>query len=152
MKEKILISMEELVPIIKEQLSLGNSVRFFPRGTSMLPMLRQNRDSVLLSPIPDQLKKYDLVLYQRKNGKYVLHRIVDAGDTYVCLGDNQYDLERGLHRQQMIGIVTKFYRDEKVHSVDEFLYRIYVVVWFYLRRVKRLGRRCIRRIKRMIKH
>ena len=64
----------------------GQSVRFSPRGVSMLPMLRQGRDSVVLSPAPKQLRKYDLPLYRRDDGSYVLHRVVKAGQTYACMG------------------------------------------------------------------
>lgn len=149
MIDKLQVSMEELMPIIKEQLAKGNTVRFSPRGTSMLPMLRQGRDSVLLSPLPKQLKKYDVVLYQRTGGAYVLHRIVAVGDTITCLGDNQLDLEWGLRQHQMIGLVTKFYRDGKEHSVEELPYRMYVVLWYQMRRGKRFIRRYMRKIKRI---
>ena len=30
-----------------------------PGGVSMLPMLRQGLDQVVLSPLPEKLKKYD---------------------------------------------------------------------------------------------
>ena len=93
-----LVHVEELMPLIQESLSAGRSVRFSPRGISMLPMLRQGIDSVILSPAPETLKKYDLPLYRRDNGKYVLHRIVDAGATYTCVGDNQFQLEHGIRR------------------------------------------------------
>lgn len=152
MIDKLMVSMDELIPIIREQLSAGLSVRFAPRGTSMLPMLRQGRDSVLLSPLPKQLKKYDVVLYQRTNGAYVMHRIVAVGDTITCLGDNQLDLEWGLRQHQMIGIVTKFYRDGREHSVEEWPYRIYVVLWYQVRRGKRYVRRCIQTIKNVVKN
>ena len=75
------VSMEELVPLIREVLSNGQSVRFSPKGTSMLPMLRQGIDSVVLSPVTCRLKKYDIPLYQRDDGSYILHRIIKAGDT-----------------------------------------------------------------------
>ena len=84
------VQLEELMPIIRESLAAGNNVRFLPKGVSMLPMLRQGTDSVLLSPLPETLKKYDLPLYQRDNGQYVLHRIVKTGETYTCVGDNQF--------------------------------------------------------------
>ena len=86
------IRLELLMPLIKERLAAGQSVRFSPKGTSMLPMLRQGIDSVVLSPLPKRLGKYDLPLYQRDNGQFVLHRIVAAEDSYTCIGDNQFEL------------------------------------------------------------
>ena len=54
-----------LMPLLRERLAAGQTVRYLPfRGISMLPMLRQGKDSVELAPLPEKLKKYDLPLYQ----------------------------------------------------------------------------------------
>ena len=135
------VSIEDLVPLIREQLSIGQSVRFSPKGISMLPMLRQGRDSVVLSPLPERLKKYDLPLYRRANGQYVLHRIVEVGETFTCLGDNQFVPEPGVTREQMIGIVAGFYRDDQFHDVREWEYRLYSRVWYHSRHLRRFWRR-----------
>ena len=58
-----------------------------PVGVSMLPLLRPNRDVVILE---NNLKPeiYDVVLYKRDNGKYILHRIIDVDSNgYVMCGD-----------------------------------------------------------------
>ena len=135
--------LDELMPLIREQLAEGKRVKFMPRGMSMLPMLRQGIDSVILSPLPDKLKKYDLPLYQRDNGQYVLHRIVKAGNTYTCIGDNQFVYESGLRREQMIGLVTAFCRDKKEISVTALSYRIYCRAWHYSRPVRLFLQRAI---------
>lgn len=129
---------EELMPLITEALSSGQSVRFFPRGTSMMPMLRQDVDSVVLSPVPERLQKYDLAFYQRDNGKYILHRIVAAGETYTCMGDNQTTPESGLRHDQMLAVVTGFYRNKRYIAVDAFGYRLYRNIWVGLMPVRRL--------------
>ena len=49
--------LEDLMPLIRERLAVGQSVKFSPRGNSMLPMLRQGVDSVVLSPLPERLQK-----------------------------------------------------------------------------------------------
>ncbi|MBR4109655.1 MAG: hypothetical protein IKK41_05010 [Oscillospiraceae bacterium] len=145
------IRMEQLMPLFRERLDKGQTVRFMPRGISMLPMLRQGIDSVVLSPLPEKLKKYDLPLYQRPNGKYILHRIVDVGDTYTCLGDNQYTKEYGVEHQWMIGVVTAFYRGEKYHSVNELGYQIYCRLWYLFKRLRIFGSRCKGWLKRHLK-
>lgn len=150
-KTEALAPMEELVPLIQESLSAGQTVQISPRGVSMLPMLRQGIDSVVLSPISDDLKKYDLPLYRRENGKYVLHRIVDAGCTYTCMGDNQFTPEPGLCRDQMIAVVTAFYRGEKKHSVSEPGYWLYCRIWHYSRPLRRFWRRGMGWIRRHLK-
>ena len=136
------------MPLIREILDAGKSVRILPRGTSMLPMLRQGKDSVVLSPLPETLKKYDLPLYQRRDGKYILHRIVAAGDTCTCAGDNQFVLENGIGRDQMIALVTGFYRGEKYYSVNEPVYRLYCRLWHCSRPARHFWRRGIGWLRR----
>ena len=138
------------MPLIRERLDAGQSVRFSPRGTSMLPMLRQGTDSVVLSPLPERLKKYDLPLYQRDNGQYVLHRIVAVGETYTAVGDNQFDLEPGLRQDQMIALVTGFYRGDQFHAVTEPGYRLYCRYWHYSRPIRRFWRRVKGFIRRLL--
>lgn len=116
----------------------------------MLPMLRQGIDSVVLSPLPDKLKKYDLPLYQREDGKYILHRIVKAGEDYTCVGDNQFVLEAGVRQDQMIGLVTSFFRDEREISVNAPSYRLYCRFWHYSRPLRHFWRRGIGWIRRRL--
>ena len=139
------------MPLIREQLAAGRSVRFSPRGTSMLPMLRQGIDKVVLSPLPEHLKKYDLPLYQRENGQYVLHRIIDAGETYTCTGDNQFDLETGLLREQMIAQVTSYTRGGRENPVTAWHYRLYCRVWHHSRPIRRFYRRAKNFLRRLLK-
>ena len=114
----------------------------------MLPMLRQGIDSVVLSPVPEQLKKYDLPLYKRDNGKFVLHRIIAAGETYTCMGDNQFQPEAGLRQDQMIAVVTSFTRGDREISCRAWHYRLYCRFWHYSRPVRHFWRRGIGWLRR----
>lgn len=143
------VRLEELLPLIQERLEAGQSVRFSPRGTSMLPMLRQGKDTVVLSPLPKRLKKFDLPLYRREDGQFVIHRITKVGETYTCMGDNQFYRERGLEHARMIAVVTAFTRDGKEYSVKDPGYRLYCRVWHYSRPVRRLWRYGLRMIRRI---
>lgn len=142
------LRLEDLMPLIREELDRGNTVRFSPRGTSMLPMLRQGVDRVVLSPVTGKLKKYDLPLYQRRSGQYVLHRIVKVGQTYTCMGDNQFAAEPGLEQGQMIAVVTAFSRDGREYSVSSPGYRLYCRVWHYSRPLRHLWLRARGRLRR----
>ena len=44
-----IVQIEDIVPIIEEQLKSGGKVSFTPRGTSMLPLFRDNVDTVILA-------------------------------------------------------------------------------------------------------
>ena len=135
------VRLDDLMPLIREQLNQGKTVCFSPMGTSMLPMLRQGIDTVTLSSPPERLRKYDLPLYQRDDGKYILHRVVGVGETYTCLGDNQFTLEYGVRQDQIIALVTSFSRSGREISVTHPGYRLYCCLWFYSRPVRRFFRR-----------
>ena len=135
------VSMEALEPLFRERLAAGQQVRFSPMGTSMLPMLREGRDSVVLSPPPKKLRPFDLALYRRDSGAYVLHRITAVGQTYTCMGDNQFVSEHGLRHDQIIARVTGFRRNGREHSGTEPCYRLYCFLWHYSRPLRRFWRR-----------
>ena len=52
-----IVDMSELAPIIIEKTKSGGTATLTARGTSMLPMLCDNRDVVTLSQKPEKLKK-----------------------------------------------------------------------------------------------
>ena len=145
------LQLEELMPLIRDRLSTGNHVRFMPRGKSMLPMLREGVDSVVLSAVPGMLKKYDLPLYQRLDGKYILHRIVGVGEEYyACIGDNQFRVELGVSRQQMIAVVSGFYRKDRYYTTDNFVYQLYCRFWHYTRIIRYVWRKVKSRFLRLV--
>ena len=143
--------LDDLMPLIRESLQDGRSVVFSPRGTSMLPLLRQGIDSVRLAPLSGKLKKYDLPLYQRTGGQYVLHRIVDVGDTYTCIGDNQFQFEHNVRHEQMIAVVSHVIRGKRVISVSSFGYRMYCRYWHHSRSMRRFLNACKFKLRRLIK-
>ena len=145
------IPLEQLLPVMEMQLKAGKNVRFSPMGVSMRPMLRQRRDSVVLSPVSGPLHKYDLPLYRRDNGQFVLHRIIKAGETCTCMGDNQFVPEPGIRQDQIIGVVTSFYREKKCYSVTDLRYRLYCRFWYHTRPLRHFWRRGIGKLRRILK-
>ena len=143
--------LEDLLPLIQEGLESGKTVRFSPRGISMLPMLRQGIDSVELSPLPQRLKKYDLPVYRYPSGKYVMHRVVAVReDHYLCLGDNTYEYEKIRH-DQMIAVVSAFKRGEKRIGVEALSYRVYCRVWVASYPLRKLLKRVKNFLRRLLK-
>ena len=114
------VSLEELWPVMEEQLDAGKTVRFGPKGTSMLPLLRQNIDSIVLAKAPEKLKKYDLPLYRRDDGHFVLHRVVGVDkDGYMMCGDNQCIYEHGITQNHILAIAVGMYRGEEFVSFEK---------------------------------
>lgn len=145
---EVMAQLNTLMPLFMEQFQAGKSVAFSPRGVSMLPMLRQGIDSVVLSPLPPELRKYDLPLYRYPDGKYVLHRVVRVREgEYLCLGDNTYNYET-VKKDYMIAVVTAFRRGGREIPVTNPCYRLYCRLWcgsFPLRRFIKRGIGWIRR-------
>lgn len=119
-------------------LESGGHFQMYPRGTSMLPLFVQERDSVILIKPDGALKKNDIAFYLRDNGQYVLHRVISCDDgKYVMCGDNQLQLEYGIEEKHIIGVVCSFNRKGKDISVNAPLYKLYIFLWqsFFIRRV-----------------
>ena len=143
----------DAIEVIEEVLSGGGEFRMYPKGTSMLPLIVQGRDSVVLKKRTDQpnrpLKRHDIAFYRRRNGQFVLHRVMKCrrDGTYVMCGDNQLALERGILPDQIIGYVSQIYKDNKPMSLHSFRYRIYSLFWNFLP-----YRRCIKFLKRIFSY
>ena len=123
-------------------------------GDSMYPFIKK-RDLLVIEKINSPLKKYDVPLYKRDTGQYVLHRIVKIknGEYYIC-GDNRDHLERGIEDRHIIGLLTEIVRDGKTISVYSSKYRFYKL-FLPLRRfrlsIRYIFRRVINKIKRTLK-
>ena len=122
-------------------------------GDSMLPMIRQGRDLLVIQKPAGRLKKYDIPLYRRENGRYVLHRILKVRDRdYVVCGDNRWHCETGITDRHIIGVLTAVITDGVEKPLAGWRYGLYVFFWcrlFPLRAMilrvcsvlKRLGKR-----------
>ena len=144
---KISMDLETIYPIIEEVIATGGEFRLYPRGTSMLPMIRQGEDSVVLSALGD-VAVNDVILYKRDDGSFVLHRLVKIkGDELVMCGDNQFELEYGITRAHALAKLSCFYRGNTKITLDNKDYQKYLKT---LPRVRR--KRKIRAILSKIKH
>ncbi|MBR4172782.1 MAG: S24/S26 family peptidase, partial [Clostridia bacterium] len=85
--------MENEKTTFERELNESGAIVYTNVGVSMLPLIRENRD-ILIIKKAEKLKKYDVVLFKRRNvkgrGEYVLHRIVKilGDDKFFIAGDN----------------------------------------------------------------
>lgn len=102
-------------------------------GSSMTPFLAPGRDTVYLSKVDRPLKRGDMVLYQRENGHYVLHRILRAEkDSYTMVGDAQYQTEPGIRADQIRAVVTAVRRKGKLLQKGCFWWDFFEKIWIRL--------------------
>lgn len=98
----------------EQELERKGNITYTCQGFSMLPLLRQQRDLFTITKKQDRCRKYDVALYKRADGAYVLHRIIQVlPDGYVFLGDNCLNKEYDIREEAVLGVMTSFVRDGK---------------------------------------
>lgn len=122
-------------------------------GLSMFPMLRDRRDVIVVKPANRRLKRYDVPLYRRDDGVYVLHRIIKAeNDSYVIIGDNCINKEYGITDEQILGVLSGFYRNSKYIDCEKsVLYKIYYHIWCDALPVRVFLIRCVNKLRRIVR-
>ncbi len=86
-------------------------------GVSMLPMLKNRRDTIVVKPKTERLKPLDVALYKRGND-YVLHRVlrpIEGG--YLIRGDNCYSDEI-VPEDAVFGVLTEFFRKNRKEAIS----------------------------------
>ena len=139
----------------EEELERTGKLVYTNVGDSMMPLLHEKRDLVIIKKVEKPLKKYDVPLYRRDSGQYVLHRILKVRkQDYVICGDNRYQKETGITDRHIIGVLDGIVRDGKEISVSDWKYRFYVHIWcdfFYIRAMILYIKSGIKKIKRRIR-
>lgn len=134
-------------------LDRDGSLVYKTRGISMLPLLRQDRDLVVIKKKTDEpLKRFDVALYKRDE-KYVLHRVIHVKDgRYDIRGDNTFRIE-DVPEEAVLGVLTEINRNGKSIKADNPSYMRYVRFWnsiYPLRSVYHRCRTSLGRLKRKI--
>lgn len=150
------VKLSDIYDVMTEMLESGGSVNFNPNGTSMLPTIMDHGDRVVLKKANRRLKKYELPLFRRSDGAFVLHRVVRVyADSYGMCGDNQWHIEKGVTDENIVGVVTHIIRKGKKIDVNNWAYRLYVIIWVNIMPLRRLiiggKNRIILFIKKLLK-
>lgn len=123
----------------EEQLKNNGTLVYYNVGDSMMPLLREHHDLLVLKVPKKPIKKYDIVLYKRSSGQYVLHRVLSVKHNgFVICGDNRYKKEYGVKRKQILAVLTAVIRDGKEISTDSIKCKFYAHLWcdfFFVRAV-----------------
>lgn len=138
------ISIQELAPLIKEQVDEGKQVMLTISGNSMLPFMIDQETILTLEAIKRPLKRKDIVFYQNNHGQYLLHRILHAPKNNLIIRGDALQKKEVLARNQMIAMVTSFKQGNKVTNVGSFWYRFKVSIWLVLAPIRPLLMKIIR--------
>lgn len=141
---------------IKEILDTYGKYTGLTMGTSMQPLIHQQKDNIIVVKNKGRLKKYDVAVYVTPSGKYIMHRVLEVHDDhYIIVGDNL--LKKEYVTDDMIcGVLVGFYKNGKKY-IDCYKskgYKLYSRIWVFLFPVRPLILfipRCCGKIKRLIK-
>ncbi len=102
-------------------------------GVSMRPFLRTG-DTVLLDPITAPVRAGDILLFQRPDGKYVLHRVVKCcrDGSFLLLGDNQM-MPEPVQPEQLRAIVVSARIGNQTVAPGDRRWWLYAHPWRWLR-------------------
>ena len=124
---------EELMPQLPQLLQQAQAVPLIISGNSMAPFLAHGRDTVYLSKLTGPLKRGDMILYRRKTGQYILHRIYRVREgKYDLIGDGQLVIELGIGQEQILATVCAVRRKGKLLRKGNLCWEFYEHIWLAL--------------------
>lgn len=149
MENKKKITLDEIYPAIKETLLGGGTVELPITGTSMFPLLKAGRDTVIIKS-DTEYKIGDIIFYRRDDAHFVLHRIVGTDENgYILCGDNQTDLEKGITAKNIIAKVVEIHRNGRIIQTDDKSYASYVKFWTKVLPRRRVPLMIMRKMNRL---
>ncbi len=119
-----------------------------PKGTSMLPLIRGGKDSVIVLPLDRPLKKGDVILFRRHDGKNVMHRVLKLdGEMVTTFGDGSVRPDDPIKKEAVLGLAVMLLKDGKTKKLDTALSRLYGRIHQRLFPVRRIAGSFKRKIK-----
>ena len=126
----------------KSELEKNGVIAFVPSGNSMWPIIKNKSQSVIVHKKEKRLTKHDVAFYERANGTFVLHRVLEVTDNgYVCCGDSQNSLEK-VNEEQVFGVMLGFYRGKKYVESSNEKYIKSVERWYKRKTWRKIRLKC----------
>ena len=107
----ITVDTEVLMEGIAMYINEGKEVLMTPKGSSMLPFIKGDRDSVVLTKPSKPFEVGDIVL-AKVGQRYIMHRIFAVeGDSLTLMGDGNVCGTESCHTSDVIGLVTEIRKE-----------------------------------------
>ena len=127
------ISTQEYLDIMKEQVENGKEASMIISGNSMSPFLEHGRDTIYFKKPFRDLRRGDMVFFQRKDGQYVMHRLLKIKkEGYYFIGDNQKEVEGPVPADCVFAIVIRVKRKGKILTSGSFWWFFFAHIWLRL--------------------
>lgn len=129
--DNLQITPDTMMKLFLEVIKSGEDCPLTGSGNSMRPFLKNEKDILIMTTVEGKkLKVGDIVLYQRSNCHYVIHRLykICTDGTFCFIGDNQYYVERNILRNQIIAKAKSAIINGKVINCERgFLRQRYIM-------------------------
>ena len=133
------VDTREYVSVLREIAEEGKVVSMLIAGSSMAPFLCHNRDYIYFTKPERELRRGDMVFYQRDSGQYVMHRIYRVKhEGYYMVGDAQTQIEGPLRRDQIFAVITQGKRDGKMIRPGDFWWEFFEHIWIWIVPARRI--------------
>ncbi len=149
----LLLSCADVFPVAQQLMQEGISIRLTVSGNSMWPLLRHNRDAVLINSLSRPVRIGDIVLvrFDTSTPKYLLHRVIRLhGEDCVTAGDGNTFMDGMIPTSQIIGKVERVFRGSLMIDCSSAFWRFLFTGWrlcFPLRKFLLKGLKTISRWK-----
>ena len=138
----------QYVSMLRSLVEEGKDVSLLISGSSMTPFLVHHRDTILFGQPNRELRKGDMVFYQRQNGQFVMHRIYKVKpEGYYIVGDAQTEIEGPIKRDQIFALVKKAQRKGKWIGPENFWWKFFEKVWINMVPIRPLVRKMYELLK-----
>lgn len=146
------IDTREYISALRELTEQGKEVSLLISGNSMSPFMVHQRDTICFKKPDRELRKGDMVFYQRMNGQFIMHRIWKVKeDGFYIVGDAQQEIEGPVAREQIFAVITKVKRKGKWIGPGNFWWEFFEHVWINVVPIRRYLRAGYSMICRIIK-
>ena len=114
----------------KNNLLKNGVLGFVTHGNSMWPFIKNKKTSVIVTKKENRLNVYDVAFYERADGSFVLHRVLEVKDDgYIITGDSQTEKEYVLE-PAVIGVLCGYYKGKTYIDCDSTEYKNAVKDWY----------------------
>lgn len=132
-----MVDTREYLDVLRGLTEEGKEVSLLISGSSMAPFLIHGRDSVYFRKPDRELKKGDIVFFQRESGRYVMHRICRVKkDGYYLVGDGQTEVEGPIRKEQIFGLIYCVKRKGRKIQPGDFWWEFFAHVWLLFRPIR----------------
>lgn len=129
--KQISISNDEFFKTAISFINEGKQVQIPAKGNSMLPFIREGKDTIILEKLNENsIKKGNIVLALQNNGRYVVHRIEKAkGNNVTLRGDGNPYARENCTKQDIIAEVTTVNRGKKIIRKNNAFWQLNKHLW-----------------------